>query len=379
MRRTSVIPYWLLIVLALGFGGTVGALGIAVTTARQQATPVAVPRTTTTVPRTAVVPIEPPPARPTDAAAVGQIQSLSEQVGSLEADLAQAQRDAAALNDQRQQQAQGVAQAQAELQSSQQQVQATQQQLQTVEQQRQSQLNDLSTRVQSIDQQLTQLEQLANQLRGMLGLPSAQTPPVGGPTAADLAGIPSFQSLSGQISSDLNRVSALQMSLDEANQTAQAQFSAAQQAIAASNIPTGPASLSTTPRGAPVNGVVTQPFGPTSFTSEPPYGPYPHFHTGIDLAVPTGTPVKATAAGTVAIAGWDGGYGNLVEIDHGNGIQTLYGHNSQLLVTVGEQVKAGQVISLSGSTGNSTGPHVHYEIRINGTPVDPAPFIALGS
>ncbi|HUZ01796.1 MAG TPA: peptidoglycan DD-metalloendopeptidase family protein [Thermomicrobiaceae bacterium] len=374
LRRTSVVPYWLLITLAFGAGGTVGVLGIAATSARRQAA-VVTTSVPTTLPRTSTLPAAPKTDHTAGDAAVGQIQSLSSQVSSLAADLEQAQHDAAALNNQTQQQSQTVAQTQAALQSSQQQVQATDQQLQAVQQQRQSEVQDLNSRVQSLDQRISQLEQLASQLRGMLGLPAAQVP-VGGPTASDLAGTANAQAVGDQISQDMNRLAALQTSLDQVNQTAQEQFAAAQQAAA--NVPTGALSLSTTPRGAPVNGVVTQSFGPTSFTSEPAYGPYPHFHSGIDLAVPTGTPVKATAAGTVVVAGWDGGYGNLVEIDHGNGIETFYGHNTQVLVTVGQQVKAGQVISISGSTGNSTGPHVHYEIRINSVPVDPTPFIALG-
>ena len=93
-------------------------------------------------------------------------------------------------------------------------------------------------------------------------------------------------------------------------------------------------------------------------------------HTGIDIAVPTGTPVHASPAGTVVYAGWMSGYGYLVAIDHGGGLATAYAHNSSLLVKVGEHVSQGQVISLSGSTGHSTGPHVHFEVRINGVPVD---------
>jgi murein DD-endopeptidase MepM/ murein hydrolase activator NlpD len=98
-------------------------------------------------------------------------------------------------------------------------------------------------------------------------------------------------------------------------------------------------------------------------------------HTGLDMAVPEGTPVYADHAGTVIFAGWGGDYGNLVEIDHHNGVVTYYGHNSVLLVHKGDQVKTGQRVSMSGATGNVTGPHLHYEIRINGTPVDPYTFM----
>ena len=90
-----------------------------------------------------------------------------------------------------------------------------------------------------------------------------------------------------------------------------------------------------------------------------------------DIANVVGTPVHASKAGTVSYAGWRGGYGKCVMIDHGNGVQTLYGHNSKIQVTVGQKVSAGETIALMGSTGNSTGPHCHFEIRINGSPVNP--------
>jgi murein DD-endopeptidase MepM/ murein hydrolase activator NlpD len=95
------------------------------------------------------------------------------------------------------------------------------------------------------------------------------------------------------------------------------------------------------------------------------------FHEALDIGVSTGTPVKAAASGTVTYAGWATGYGYLVKISHGNGYETRYGHNSKLLVSVGQAVAKGQTISLSGSTGNSTGPHLHFEIRKYGTPVNP--------
>jgi murein DD-endopeptidase MepM/ murein hydrolase activator NlpD len=115
----------------------------------------------------------------------------------------------------------------------------------------------------------------------------------------------------------------------------------------------------------PVNGPVTSGFGVR----------WGRMHTGIDIAVPAGTPVRASAAGVVVYAGWMSGYGNLVAIDHGGGLATAYAHNSSLLVTVGQHVSQGDVISLSGSTGHSTGPHVHFEVRVNGVPVDPLGYL----
>ena len=100
------------------------------------------------------------------------------------------------------------------------------------------------------------------------------------------------------------------------------------------------------------------------------------FHPGIDLAAPYGTPVYATADGTVVRAGWNsGGYGNMVEVDHGRGIITRYGHMSAVLVHPGDRVTRGQQVGRVGSTGRSTGNHLHYEVRIDDSPVNPIPFM----
>jgi murein DD-endopeptidase MepM/ murein hydrolase activator NlpD len=102
------------------------------------------------------------------------------------------------------------------------------------------------------------------------------------------------------------------------------------------------------------------------------------FHTGIDFRGDTGDPARATAAGTVTIAGRDGGYGLMVEVDHGNGLSTRYAHLSAIGVSVGDRVAAGGVVGRVGSTGRSTGPHLHYETRIKGEPVDPQRFLRAG-
>ena len=99
-------------------------------------------------------------------------------------------------------------------------------------------------------------------------------------------------------------------------------------------------------------------------------------HTGMDLAVPTGTPIRAALPGTVTVSKYNaGGYGYYVMIDHGNGLSTLYGHCSQLLARVGQTVQAGDIIALSGSTGRSTGPHLHFEVRINGERTNPRAYL----
>lgn len=131
--------------------------------------------------------------------------------------------------------------------------------------------------------------------------------------------------------------------------------------------------LANTPSIWPASGPVSSGFG----WRNPPIEGGSELHQGIDIASGTGIPVVATADGQVVKSGWSGGYGNVVQIDHGNGIETIYGHNAQVVVSAGQSVKKGQLISYAGSTGISTGPHVHYEVRENGTPVDPIKYLVL--
>ena len=100
-----------------------------------------------------------------------------------------------------------------------------------------------------------------------------------------------------------------------------------------------------------------------------------HAHGGLDIAAPAGTAIKASAGGTISYSGWMSGYGYLIIIDHENGVQTYYGHCSKLYAKVGEEVEAGDVIAAVGSTGNSTGNHLHFEIRLNGTRVNPETYV----
>ncbi len=120
----------------------------------------------------------------------------------------------------------------------------------------------------------------------------------------------------------------------------------------------------------PSRGAITSGFG---LRRHPLFGII-HLHTGIDIAAVWGSPVLAAADGRVIYAGWFGGYGKIVVIDHGQEVSTLYGHLSQWLVAVGDEVRRGQPIARVGNTGYSNGPHVHFEIRVNGTPVDPESF-----
>jgi murein DD-endopeptidase MepM/ murein hydrolase activator NlpD len=126
-----------------------------------------------------------------------------------------------------------------------------------------------------------------------------------------------------------------------------------------------------TPSVWPVRGWVTSPFG----NRNSPFTGIRTFHEGMDIAAQTGTPVMAPADGVVIRAGFGTGYGNVVELSHGYGIKTIFGHNSRLNVKTGQRVKRGDVISYVGDSGSSTGPHLHYEVRLNGLPVNPVRYL----
>ncbi|WP_435370292.1 peptidoglycan DD-metalloendopeptidase family protein [Chryseobacterium indologenes] len=144
-----------------------------------------------------------------------------------------------------------------------------------------------------------------------------------------------------------------------------------------------------TPKAAPVASAPTAPTtaqtvatnaskaGPAEKNNPPAEADQMQFHKGLDIAVAFGSDVRAAAAGTVIFSGQKGGYGNCVIVSHGNGLATLYGHLSQLVSKVNDKVKVGQVIAKSGNSGRSTGPHLHYEVHKNNTPVNPKLFMNL--
>ena len=159
---------------------------------------------------------------------------------------------------------------------------------------------------------------------------------------------------------------ANEVSESKALQAASEQLAAQLRAAAQSSTGAGSSPPADAPQFIwPVSGPITSPFGPRWGT----------LHPGIDIGVPSGTPVHAAAAGKVAWCGWMSGYGNLVMIDHGGGYATLYGHNTRVAVSCGQDVAQGAVIAYSGCTGFCTGPHVHFEVRVNGTPVDPLGYL----
>jgi murein DD-endopeptidase MepM/ murein hydrolase activator NlpD len=125
------------------------------------------------------------------------------------------------------------------------------------------------------------------------------------------------------------------------------------------------------PAVVPVSGEITSPFG----ERQNPLGKGTEFHPGVDIAADTGTPIRAAVGGQVVSAGPDGGYGNLVTVDDGNGITTRYGHCSQIFARVGQTVAPGDVIGAVGMTGRATGPHLHFEERQNDRPIDPLSYL----
>lgn len=188
---------------------------------------------------------------------------------------------------------------------------------------------------------------------------------VGGPATA-----PDVQNVRATLDDLEKRVAARRASLEKLKQTMrdnQALLApGAAGAAGSTGLSFGPSI--TTPSMWPARGQVSSPYGLRWGGSD--------FHPGIDIANDMGTPIVATADGTVSVAGWNsGGYGNMVDIDHGNGIMTRYSHAMQVVVVPGQHVRRGQVIAYMGSTGYSTGPHVHYEVRVNGSPVNPVGYL----
>jgi murein DD-endopeptidase MepM/ murein hydrolase activator NlpD len=153
---------------------------------------------------------------------------------------------------------------------------------------------------------------------------------------------------------------AAEVGESEALQAASARIAAQLRASAPGSAP-----APSGPLGWPVSAPITSPFGMR----------WGRMHEGIDLGAASGTPIHAAAAGVVVYCGWEEGYGNLTVIDHGGGIATAYGHQSSIAVSCNQQVSQGQVIGYVGNTGHSTGPHLHFEVRVNGTPVDPLGYL----
>jgi murein DD-endopeptidase MepM/ murein hydrolase activator NlpD len=258
----------------------------------------------------------------------------------------------------------------------------------------QDEVRNLSTQVEGFKAELLSVRRLSDEIRDILGIPAPAAPkPATTPTPTGqsqgtgeepvamggrLALQPSSRSMrvaverGNEVVGMRSAVPAEMQSLQELRQLVLERLSRIQQDDRGNweALQRDLRQWAAAPHAWPVHPhPITSEFGYREFRGT--YG----FHYGLDLGVGYGTPVHATKDGTVISAGWEGSFGLAVEIAHDAGYSTLYAHNSVLRVKVGDRVKAGDVIALSGSTGNSTGPHVHYEIHLYGTPVDPLRYI----
>ena len=228
----------------------------------------------------------------------------------------------------------------------------------------QEQILQVSKKASALQQDLDSLRRAEDGLRAIVGAPPAAADetvqegtvsPTGGeqhtPTTADL---------SEALEMIEERLSTRRSSIDLLAETMRREFPGAA-SYASDSAP------HTTPSIWPAAGYVSSPYGLRFNGTE--------FHQGIDIAADMGAPIVATADGVVTAAGWNGGYGNMVDIDHGSGVSTRYGHASAVVVTAGQRVRRGQIIAYVGSTGHSTGPHLHYEVRLSGQPVNPSSYL----
>jgi len=240
------------------------------------------------------------------------------------------------------------------------------------------QLGELAAEVEEFRQTLLNLAEVDHQVRLSLGLDPAQTTlagGLGGPSNPsedypkdDGVLAAGFREEDGQES--LARIASVMHLLDEMHQECEVRESSLESVHASRG--TQIAEDGELPVVWPVaNAYISSSFG----YRRSPTGGYWEHHNGLDLAAPTGTPIVASAGGTIIFVGRLPYYGETVEIDHGNGITSLYGHCSNISVETGERVQQRQIVAYIGSTGRSTGPHVHYEVRENGQPVDPLKYL----
>lgn len=242
--------------------------------------------------------------------------------------------------------------------------------LRTVNATQQAQLTQLAKKANELQDEMEKVNEIEQELRQMAGAAPAEEPQESPAQSVQPAGEafdgqggpwiePSVRHVNNALDNIRNRLAYSRANLENVREALKEQ----QRVIGYQN------QLSATlPSLWPASGEVSSPFGLRWGGSD--------FHPGIDIANDYGTPIVAAASGTVTAAGWNsGGYGNMVDIDHGNGIWTRYGHAEAVVVTVGETVQKGQLIAYMGSTGFSTGPHVHYEVHANGELVNPILYL----
>lgn len=256
-----------------------------------------------------------------------------------------------------------------------------------------NQLKMAEEKMEGLEEKTQAVEKLSNELRDMLKGNTASPAPMsesgdggqgGGSTVPDRAGTADpHQAGSGRTAKTASAAAEVDTpgdllremrKLDERLDTQLKMMMTLRQQLMSNTYTAAAAAIQAeadTPDIWPVRGEISSTFG----FRQSPGGIGSTYHEGIDIAGDYGTPIEATAAGTVTQAGWVSGYGYLVEVRHDSGIVTRYGHNSAIVVSVGQHVSQGDIVALMGSTGNSTGPHCHYEVRINGESVNPSYFL----
>jgi murein DD-endopeptidase MepM/ murein hydrolase activator NlpD len=253
-------------------------------------------------------------------------------------------------------------------------IQLTADQVETADLKRESkihkiQVDKLGQQVKEFSTEMSRLERFANKLRVITDLGDSPAPVekdwgVGGPYGL------SAQSFSTSLEREtVSMVERLTGNLEELDQQAKTQAVSLQQLD--EFFKNQKSFLSSTPSIWPTRGWVTSGFG----LRKSPFTGRKEKHKGWDIGARLGSTIRATADGVVRVSGRESGYGKMLEIDHGYGITTRYGHNSKNLVKVGDRIKRGDKIALVGSTGRSTGPHLHYEVRLSGVPVNPRNYI----
>ncbi|TVP75796.1 MAG: M23 family metallopeptidase [Gemmatimonadales bacterium] len=234
-----------------------------------------------------------------------------------------------------------------------------------------AELEDLQGRIEGLEGELGELARRDSEVRVMAGLeeidPEVLQVGIGGPGSPALEDHPLHA-----VNEELGR-EAFAARYDLNALERRARLLGASLTEAADSLTVHRELLESTPSILPADGRITSGFGNRMH----PIHNEPTSHDGIDISAPHGTPIMAAAAGTVRVSGRRAGYGLVVEIDHGHGFRTLYGHASQLLVRVGQEVERGEVIARVGATGLATSPHLHYEVHVNGRAVDPEDFLFL--
>jgi|OpeIllAssembly_1097287.scaffolds.fasta_scaffold205378_1 murein DD-endopeptidase MepM/ murein hydrolase activator NlpD len=214
---------------------------------------------------------------------------------------------------------------------------------------------DLNGKLESLEKQLAEFEEKTRRLSIVAGLSAIRDPGTGGVGGLSAVPLDAAASVESGMNEATRRSGLISTRLESVERKLSLEADR----------------LALTPTLAPAIGVLTAGFG----MRNDPFTGQREFHTGVDISTPTGNRVFAPASGTVVRVGWDKGYGRIVQISHGFGVTTLFGHLQAARVTEGQRVRRGDLLALVGSTGRSTGPHLHYEVHLEGKPVNPLEYV----